>query len=504
MRAGIDLTVQLGPQRRAPRHKAAGEALRVGVLGDFSGRAGRGPAPCLQGLPGRRWLRVDVDTFDAVLASLAPTVVLPGSQAAPETLTLAALDDLHPDRLLARVPRLARLLELRTRLQSPATFAQAAMELGGAPPRAPGASPQTVPAAPATGADLLAAILTRGEGPTAPARGAESSPSAGAGTAVDRLVRAAVGASATAAASPDLTAGMAVVEMQIAAALHGILHGPAFQAVEALWRGVDLLVRRLPEEPAVELYLLDLSQAELSADLAPPGSATRSATAALLMETATRQLGDGRWHFLVGGYAFGQTMEDLCTLRGMGEIATALGCPWLAAAQPGVLGCRTAADLAAPARWAPPPAEWSAGWRLLRESAAAAFLVLACPRFLARLPYGPHTDPLASVPFTEVSGVEDQEQFLWANPAFLAALALAEAAAAGAPWDRQSVAESSVDDLPMFASRTADGTTAVLCGEAWLPDGAADAIVARGITPVQPVRGQDVVRLRLCALRSPS
>jgi type VI secretion system protein ImpC len=505
MKTGIDLSFRFGPQGAASQSEADADGVRVGILGDFSGRAGRGlvAPPC--DLVKRCWLRVDIDTFDQVLGALAPKVALPvtGGTAASVALAFASLDDFHPERLVSRVPCLARLLDLRQRLQSPVTFSQAAVELGCTMPAASGAGPGTAPAAPATGQALLAALLDQGGSSVAAAPPPRPAPAAGTGNRlVDSLVREAVGRSAVPEASPDLAACLSAADLQIADALCAVLHLPAFQALESLWRGVDLVVRRLPEEPVVELYLLDLFQAELAADLAQAQDPRRSATAALLADGAVRQLGDGGWALLVSGYTFGAAAEDLRTLEAMGRIAASLGCPWVAAARPEVLGCQSAAGLSLPAEWAEPSREWSAGWRELRDSAESAFLALACPRFLARLPYGTDTDPVPGIPVTEVADATDRERFLWANPAFLVALAWADSLAAGSPWDGQGVVDATVEDLPMVVIRGAAEPQVVPCSETWLPDRAVEAVAERGVTPVQSVRGQNSVRLRLRALHT--
>jgi hypothetical protein len=503
MRTGIDLSFRFGPQRASASPVEEDTVLRVGILGDFSGRSGRGLADPPTRLLDRRWLRLSIDTFDEVLAACAPEVILASGAPGVEALAFAALDDFHPEGLLVRLPRLARLLDLRSRLRSPDTFAQAAMELGCTASTAAAADQEAVPAAPASGQALLASLLGRGDPSTTPKPPVPTQSAGGTGSLVDGLVRAAVGSSATPAMGGEFPACLAHAEMQIAEALRGILHHPGFQAVESLWRGLELLVRRLPEERAVELYLLDLSQAELVADLSQAEDPARCATATLLTDGIGRQLGDGTWQFLVGCYSFGASVEDVDTLGAMGQIAAALGCPWIAAALPALLGCQTAAELSSPTQWSPPSREAAAAWAGLRGSAGAAFLALACPRFLARLPYGPDTDPVASLGFSEVLDARDHERFLWANPAFLVALALTDALATGSAWDGQRVVDASVGDLPMVVVRGGAETQVVPAGELWLPDRAVEAMVARGVTPVQPVRGQDGIRLRMCALGSP-
>jgi type VI secretion system protein ImpC len=63
-----------------------------------------------------------------------------------------------------------------------------------------------------------------------------------------------------------------------------------------------------------------------------------------------------------------------------------------------------------------------AGWRSIRESEDARYLGLALPRFLARLPYGAHSDPVADFDFEEQVQVPGPQSYTWANSAYAMAV----------------------------------------------------------------------------------
>ena len=71
-----------------------------------------------------------------------------------------------------------------------------------------------------------------------------------------------------------------------------------------------------------------------------------------------------------------------------GGCAVALGAPFLAAASPALIGCRSLEGQVDPARWEALAPEDAARWQALRQSSQAAWIGLALPRFLARSPYG--------------------------------------------------------------------------------------------------------------------
>jgi type VI secretion system protein ImpB len=92
----------------------------VGVLGDFSGD----PTQPLRPLAERKFIQIDRDNFDDVMARLAPGLNLKvdnkladdGTQMAV-SLAFNKLEDFEPARVAAQVPALKALLETREKLR---------------------------------------------------------------------------------------------------------------------------------------------------------------------------------------------------------------------------------------------------------------------------------------------------------------------------------------------------------------------------------------------------
>jgi type VI secretion system protein ImpB len=91
----------------------------VGVMGDFSGK----PDEPLPRLAGRKFIEIDRDNFDKVLAGMKPRLAFrvdnrltdDGSKMNVE-LRFNSLDDFTPDRVVEQVEPLRRLVEGRRRL----------------------------------------------------------------------------------------------------------------------------------------------------------------------------------------------------------------------------------------------------------------------------------------------------------------------------------------------------------------------------------------------------
>lgn len=92
----------------------------VGVLGDFSGD----PSEPLKPLTDRKFIQIDRDNFNQVLARMTPglklkvdnTLADDGSQISVE-LDFKSLDDFDPAAVVARVEPLRKLMEVRNQLR---------------------------------------------------------------------------------------------------------------------------------------------------------------------------------------------------------------------------------------------------------------------------------------------------------------------------------------------------------------------------------------------------
>jgi type VI secretion system protein ImpB len=93
--------------------------LVVGLLADLSGQ----PLKPLPKLKERRFVEIDRDNFNDVMAKIAPRLdisvpdTLKGEGNLKVELNFTQFDDFHPEAIVKQVPRLARLLEARQQLR---------------------------------------------------------------------------------------------------------------------------------------------------------------------------------------------------------------------------------------------------------------------------------------------------------------------------------------------------------------------------------------------------
>jgi type VI secretion system protein ImpC len=168
-------------------------------------------------------------------------------------------------------------------------------------------------------------------------------------------------------------------------------------------------------------------------------------------------------------------------LSALGAVATQIGAPVLAAADPRL-------------DWSALDGEAAARWQALRASAQARAIGLALPRWLLRLPYGPKTDPVEAFPFDELGGKRAHEAYLWGNPAFACALlAVAAFREKGADMQLGDVLE--LDDLPAHTYREDGESHLQACAEVFMPERVSTALLGLGLMPLISARDRNSARL---------
>ena len=443
--------------------------LRIAILGDFGAQTASAENRSTGPLP------VDCDNFDKVFAQMGVTLDMPPCKEGTPDLKLQFrnLEDFHPDKLLPRLDPLGHLTDLWAKLLHPASSHAAAKEIqeilkiGAAP-----AETQ-----PATATESVEAMLARLLEKPVSEQHQASSPA----QLANRLIQQIVGSNVP-GLHPQQSQLAALVDAELTACLRAILHHPSFQALEAVWRGLDFLVRNITEE--VKLSIINTRQDELAAMLSAED---------LAKSVICRQLEEIRPAAVLGLYTFGP--QDSAVLVGIARLAKACRAALVASASPHLVGCSSFGAQPDPDDWTKGSAAELESFAGLRRRPEAAHLGLAMPRFLLRQPYGKGSDAIEAFPFEEMPAIPEHESYLWGNPALLFGHLLADAFAAhGSEMDVDG-GGGEVSGLPIHKF-TRDGETHVKpCAEAWLNERAAAAILSHGIMPVLSVRGRDAAQL---------
>jgi type VI secretion system protein ImpC len=459
-------------------------SFRVALLGDFSGRENRGVCETGDALARRRPREVDRDDLDDVLSKLGVSlrIRLPGGRSPSIGLRFRELDDFHPDRIFARVGIFRSLRETRRALQDPRTFAAAAADLrgegsaeGSSPARGTGVEPEIYAIA---SGDLLDHVLEETEERPA---GGEKEERDG---AWDLFLREIVGPYLVPRDDPRQAEMVAAVDAAAAGMMRSILHQPDFQALEAAWRAVHFLLSRVETGERLSVHLVDVSKAELAKDLLGSGDLRAAGTYRLLAESTVETPGAAPWAMLAGIFPFDRTREDVALLERIARIAARAGAPFVAGASVRPPGRKASEVATTPTK----------AWDALRALPEAAYLGLAFPRFLLRLPYGPDTDPLETFDFEEMPGDPVRAEYLWGNAAVVCACLLAQRFAVSG-WTMRPGAAREIGGLPLHVFGPRADRRATPCAEVVLTESAAEAIMEQGIMPLLSFPGRDTVLL---------
>lgn len=494
-RLQFDMSLQPAGARRRQREGDA--PMRLLLLADLGGDRS---VP----LAARKPQALDIDTFDRVVARIAPRLAL-DIDGQRLDIAFASLDDFHPDQLYARLPVFAALRRLREEAGDSTQFKRVAAALG-VQPGAPAATAAAAPVAAAEAAGDIERLL--GRSPSAvPAAAAAAAPTAAA--ALDRWLRDLISPHTQPDTANEQKALIAAIDTALATLMRSVLHAPPFQALEAAWLGADRLVRNLELGENLHLHVLDVSRAELLQDLAAH-RADLGGSALHTLFSPTAGADAQRWALLALDQAFGPDADDVQALAALGALAARAGAPLLAAATPAMAGASSRAELAEPRRWRADDDEALAYWQALRGAPMAAWLGLVLPRVLMRLPYGKATDPINSFAFEEMpegpQGPEGRphDSYLWGGGAPALAL-LAGQAFQQDGWQLDLSNALDITDLPSHVY-TEDGERHQQAGaELLLSEEAGQALLERGLMPLLSWRQRNAARLlRWQSLASPA
>lgn len=425
--------------------------------------------------------RVDANSFAGLMEDWAPTLRLDvenrlGPQPASLEIGLrfSSLKDFAPAEIARQIPALARLLAIRTEVHGVRTkgtdretfrdrLAEAGVDAASAdglygqltvePPK-----PKPAPKKGDDPLDRLMGMVDTGDGAEPPR------------TAGDALAEAVSGGEPRIASS----AADKIIEdfdRKLGGQLRAILEHPDLRRLEAAWRGLKLLVDRLPFRDGVHLDVLTARRQRLSETLYHQ---------VLIPEHEADDTADPLAAVILG-FAFDNSQSDIELLGDMAETGASLQLPFIASAKPDFFGFETAETIGA----LPLVPHLVEGpeyihWNKLREREDARHLVLAFPPFLLRPPYGPD-HPSKEIPIEE-------EGFLWGGGALAVGLALADSFKETG-WPTH-LAGRSLGDLPIHATDRGQTPLAAL-----LPEAKAGELSDAGFVPLTGAPNRDWVRV---------
>lgn len=219
---------------------------------------------------------------------------------------------------------------------------------------------------------------------------------------------------------------IAVIDRALSRQLNMIIHAPAFQQLEASWRGIQWLLLEVPNDKAIQVKLLNVSYRELSRDILNAIEFDQSLLFNKIYSSEFDQAGGKPFGLLIGDYYFShrispQQGDGLSVLSAMSKIAAAAFAPFVSGLHPSFFGLDEFSELK-------PSLNLNAifrqqeynRWQQLRLGDDARFIGLVLPRVLIRKPYNAHGVHLNHRYFTET--VSRHSDYLWANACYAYAM----------------------------------------------------------------------------------
>lgn len=455
--------------------------MHIAVLGDFSGansRTEQQRVPIAQ----RKLLAINRDNFDSVFAQLSVQVRLPPGDT---LLEFSELDDLHPDFIYQNVRLFDKLRTLKRQLKKPDSFVTAAAEIQAwGDYRNEVSQPVNSPTEIGPATSLLDAALRGMDIDSQLSRGPQGK--------IDQLIKDIVSPFVEPRADPREKDFLNSLEQATSETLRAIMHHGDFQQLEASWRGLYWLLKRIEDDNKVSVYLLDISKEELRSEL---DKADADNAVFQRLVAARSNPGDTPLALIVGDYTLHNTAQDAQLASHMAQLAARRGGSWLSAGHEQIAACPALSQELDPDHWPavdPQDTDTQQQWQNLRQDSSAAHLALATPRFLLRLPYGPKTNVTESFNYHELKHDGTHAYYLWGNGAYLLADLLATGFARDG-WAAQPGHHKEVDGLALHVYQKAGEQMVKPCAEVLLSDRTAAVFNAAGLLTLRSVRNSDTI-----------
>ena len=259
---------------------------------------------------------------------------------------------------------------------------------------------------------------------------------------------------------------IAAIDQLLTDQLNEIMHDPAFQQLEASWRGLHYLVSNTETGQTLKLRLLNATKSEVRNDLERAVEFDQSVQFKQLYEEEYGTFGGHPYSVLVGDYEFGRHPQDMAWLDKMSNVAAAAHAPFIAAASPKLFDLDSFTELGNPRDLSKLFDNTElVKWRSFRESDDSRYVALTLPHILLRLPYGPDTQPVEEFDFREDVDGKDHSKYLWGNAAYALAARMTDAFSKY-KWTaaiRGVEGGGIVEGLPTHTFRTDEGDVALKC-----------------------------------------
>jgi type VI secretion system protein ImpD len=230
-----------------------------------------------------------------------------------------------------------------------------------------------------------------------------------------------------------LNRDVAAIDRLVTAQLNAILHAPAFQRLEASWRGLAFLLERVDfeDDASIKVKVLNVTWRELERDVERAIEFDQSQLFRKVYENEFGTPGGEPFGALIADYEVSprptreHPHDDVRVVEALAGVAAAAFCPTIINASPAMFGLDDYSRLEQRMDHERTfdGVEY-VKWKALRAAEDSRFIGLTMPRVLMREPYADYGDRIDGFRFHEDVAGPDRSKYLWggANYAFAAVL----------------------------------------------------------------------------------
>ncbi|MGD8175043.1 type VI secretion system contractile sheath large subunit [Marinimicrobium sp. ARAG 43.8] len=218
---------------------------------------------------------------------------------------------------------------------------------------------------------------------------------------------------------------IARIDRLISQQINAIIHQSRFQALESAWRGLRYLVTHAEGARNIKIKILDIAWPEIGRDIDKAMDFDQSQLFQKIYSNEYGHPGGEPFGVLIGDYRIRHRSsksyphDDIATLEGLAQIASAAFAPFIAGAAPEMFGVNHYAQLGQPLQLERIFAQKEyLRWRNLRERSDSRFIGLTLPAILMRRPYRTSMGSYKGVPFREQTEDKHGRGYLWGNAAY--------------------------------------------------------------------------------------
>lgn len=217
---------------------------------------------------------------------------------------------------------------------------------------------------------------------------------------------------------------IADLDEQINTQINAIIHHPILQKLEASWRGLWLLVKQAEGNQNIKVKMLNISWPEVVKDISKAIEFDQSQLFQKIYSEEYGSPGGEPYGAIIGDYEISHRIskkhphDDISTLAGIAQIATASFSPFIASASSELFGMEDFSGLGLPIKLENIFSQTEyIKWRSLKNLTDTRFIGLAVPRILMRRPYRTKAGSYKGIYFHEIADRKGRNN-LWGNACY--------------------------------------------------------------------------------------